>query len=98
MLAIDLLQNEQAEQSLAYLERSQKLAGNNEHGLAMTYNNLACYYKKRGRYRISLNFLEKCLDIESKYPNNYALANTHLNIGAILSLLNRHDIANNHVG
>ena len=66
MIAIQLLQKDDFKESLAYLERSQKLSGNNQFGLAMTYNNLACYYKKRGRYRTALNFLEKALDIEQK--------------------------------
>ena len=28
------------------LKQGEELAENNEHGLAMTYNNLACYYRK----------------------------------------------------
>ena len=96
MLAISLLQKDEFKDSLAYLERSQKLSANNQFGLAMTFNNLACYYKKRGRYRTALNFLERALDIEQKSPNNSSLANTHLNISAVLSILNRHDIAINH--
>ena len=96
MLAINLLKQEDYKESLAYLEKSQRLAANNELGLAMTYNNLACFYKKRGRFRTALSFLEKALDIEQRFPNNCALANTHLNISAVLSLLNRHDIAINH--
>lgn len=48
------------------LKKSLELAENNEQGLAMTYNNLACYYRKLGHLRTALRYLEKALDIESK--------------------------------
>jgi len=37
----------------------------------MAYNNLACYYKKCGKLRTALQYLEKALEIESKF-NVYA--------------------------
>jgi tetratricopeptide (TPR) repeat protein len=33
----------------------------------MACNNLACYYKKRGQLRTALTYLERALDIESKF-------------------------------
>jgi hypothetical protein len=47
-LAVNLLKEEKNSEALALLHRSLKLAENNDHGLAMTYNNLACYYRKQG--------------------------------------------------
>ena len=46
MLAVNLLKEEQFGRSLELLRRGEALAENNDHGLAMTYNNLACYYRK----------------------------------------------------
>ena len=46
MLAVNLLKEEQFQRSLELLRRGEVLAENNDHGLAMTYNNLACYYRK----------------------------------------------------
>jgi len=48
------------------LRKSETLAENNEVGLAMTYNNLACYYRKLGHLRSALIYLEKALDLESR--------------------------------
>jgi len=45
-MAINLLKEEDFAQALDLLKRSEELAENNEHGLGMTYNNLACYYRK----------------------------------------------------
>lgn len=46
MQAVNLLKDKNFERSLELLRRGEALAENNDHGLAMTYNNLACYYRK----------------------------------------------------
>ena len=46
--------------------------------------------------RSALIYLEKALEIESRQPHTAAKADTHLNTCAVLSQLNRHDIAMNH--
>ncbi|MFO0004261.1 MAG: tetratricopeptide repeat protein, partial [bacterium] len=46
------------------LRQSEALAENNAHALALTYNNLACYYRKLGHLRSALIYLEKALDLE----------------------------------
>lgn len=66
MLAINLLKEQDYEQAIGLLRKSEALAENNDVGLAMTYNNLACYYRKLGHLRSALIYLEKALDIESK--------------------------------
>jgi len=66
MLAVNLLKEEQFGKSLELLRRGEALAENNDHGLAMTYNNLACYYRKLGHLRSALIYLEKALEIESR--------------------------------
>jgi hypothetical protein len=51
----------------------------------MTYNNMACYYRKLGHLRSALIYLEKALDIESKQVQKASMADTHLNTCAVLS-------------
>lgn len=53
--------------------------------MAMTYNNLACYYRKLGHLRSALIQLEKALEIEQRFPQTAAKADTHLNLCAVLS-------------
>ena len=59
----------------------------------MTYNNLACYYRMLGHLRSALIYLEKALDIESRQNQTAAMADTHLNTCAVLSQLDRHEVA-----
>ena len=69
---------------------------NNELGKAMTYNNMACYYRRIGKLRTALNFLQKAIHIETKLSRVETQADTHLNICAVLSQLNKHELALNH--
>jgi hypothetical protein len=46
LLATNLLKTGDAAEALNLLRRSESLSENNELGLTMTYNNLACYYRK----------------------------------------------------
>jgi len=85
MLAINYLKEQKFNEALDLLRKSEILAENNEKGLAVTYNNLACYYRKQGHLRSSLIYLEKALDIESKSSQTAAKADTHLNTCAVLS-------------
>jgi tetratricopeptide (TPR) repeat protein len=48
-------------EALALLRRSEELAENNDKGLALTYNNLACYYRRQGHLRSALIYLEKAI-------------------------------------
>jgi hypothetical protein len=53
----------------------------------MTFNNLACYYRKIGHLRSALIFLEKAIEIERKGITTAQMADTHLNLCAVLSQL-----------
>jgi len=65
--------------------------------LAMTCNNLGCYYKKVGKLHAALSYLRKALKIEiSLQTDDVTVAGTHLNICAILSKLEKHDKAVQH--
>lgn len=46
--------------------------------------------------RTALNFLQKALQIESRLQRPETQADTHLNICAVLSQLNKHELALNH--
>jgi tetratricopeptide (TPR) repeat protein len=85
MLAIALLKDQDYQQAHDLLMKSQTLAENNTHALAMTYNNLACYYRKLGHLRSALIYLEKALDLEKKSAQTASMADTHLNTCAVLS-------------
>jgi tetratricopeptide (TPR) repeat protein len=62
----------------------------------MTYNNMACYYRRVGKLRTALKFLEQALSIEGRLNKIDTQADTHLNICAVLSQLNKHELALNH--
>ena len=93
MLAIQMLKEGKAHEALSLLRKSEELAENNDKGLAMTYNNLACYYRKQGHLRAALIYLEKALEIEQNSAQTASKADTHLNTCAVLSQLDRHDLA-----
>lgn len=54
------------------------------------------YNCRLGKLRTALSFLEKALDIETSLIYHSSKADTHLNICAVLSQLNRHDLALHH--
>jgi len=60
---------------------------------AATFNNMACYYRKIGKLRTALSFVEKAIQIENKFPQSPKAADTHLNACTILSELHRHEAA-----
>lgn len=67
------------------------------HLLAVTCNNLGCYYKKVNKLHAALSYLRKALKIEVVLQtDDVTVAGTHLNICAILSKLDKHDRAVQH--
>lgn len=46
MLAVKYMREGRNSDAHNLLKQSEELAENNDQGLAMTYNNLACYYRK----------------------------------------------------
>lgn len=78
------------------LKIAEGMAENNERGLAMTYNNMACFYKKMGHMRAALTYLQQALEIESGMTDSSEKAETHLNTCEVLSQLNKHDLAMQH--
>lgn len=77
------------------LKRAEQVAEKSDHDRAVTWNNLACYYRRTGKLRTAVSFLERALAIE-EHNQNADAAQTHLNLCATLSQLNRHDEALSH--
>ena len=85
ILAVYYLKKEDINSALDLLKKSEELCENNELGQAMTFNNMACYYRRIGKMRTALNFLQRALTIESRLQRPETQADTHLNICAVLS-------------
>lgn len=96
ILAVYYLKKEDINSALDLLKKSEELCENNELGQAMTFNNMACYYRRIGKMKTALNFLQRALTIENRLQRPEIQADTHLNICAVLSQLNKHELALNH--
>lgn len=96
ILAVFYLKKDDVRSALDLLKKSEVLWENNELGKAMTFNNMACYYRRVGKLRTALKFLEQALGIEGRLNKIDTQADTHLNICAVLSQLNKHELALNH--
>ncbi len=79
------LQKEKFELSLDLLRKAEILCQSSLRLKATTYNNMACFYRRTGKLRTALNYLLNALDIEIKIDNTSTLADTHLNLCAVLS-------------
>jgi len=87
---------EQLKYAEAILIANQK-EGENTSLLAVTCNNLGCYYKKVGKLHAALSYLRQALKVEvTLQTDDVTVAGTHLNICAILSKLEKHDKAVQH--
>jgi tetratricopeptide (TPR) repeat protein len=71
------------------LKRAEQVGDRNQRDKAITWNNLACYYRRTGKLRSAATLLERALEIE-EYAEPAAAAQTHLNLCATMSQLNRH--------
>jgi tetratricopeptide (TPR) repeat protein len=60
--------------------------------LALTYNNLGCFYKRLGQVDQALDYFFQSLDFENSGGGvSENIANTNLNISVLLSLKNEHE-------
>lgn len=91
-----LLEQEKLEASLDFLKRAENIVQNTAQSKATTFNNMACYYRRTGKLRAALSYLIQALGLELKLDKPRTLADTHLNICAVLSQLSRHDEAHQH--
>ena len=67
-----------------FVKRAEKLVETNDKAKADAFNNLACYYRRIGKLRAALQFLEKTLDIETRNGFTDKKSETHLNLCAVL--------------
>lgn len=66
LLAMTYLQQEDFGMVLELLKKAEILTERDNAGRAVTYNNLACYYRRRGKLHSALQYLHKALKIEAK--------------------------------
>ena len=66
ILAVFYLKKDDVKAALDLLKKSEILCENNELGKAMTFNNLACYYRRIGKLKTALKYLEQALSIEGR--------------------------------
>ena len=92
-LAMQYLQQDAFAACLMLLKKAEALAGRHKPLLAITMNNLACYYRRRAQPKMALGYLQKALEIEGKCREPHKPADTHLNACAVQSQLGRHQQA-----
>ena len=89
------------------LSKAELFTENNKRLKAITFNNYACLFKKTNKLRNALSYLEQALDLEYTCLNNaqefvedsLKVSNPceiHLNICAILSQMEKHELALHH--
>jgi len=96
LLAMTYLQQEDFAMVLELLKKAEILSERDNYGRAVTYNNLACYYRRLGKLHASLTYLQKAAKMERQLDNVTNRADTHLNLCAVLSQLGRHGPALEH--
>ena len=90
--ALKHLQNEEHEAAKQLLKKAEALSGPDDLITAVTYNNIACYFRRKGKLRTALSYLEKAQRIEMRVKTVSNPAGTRLNLCAVLSQLDRSSI------
>lgn len=95
-LAMTHLRDGEFKMTEMLLKKAEILHQNDNKGKAVTYNNLACFYRRKGKLRSALAYLKKTLRIEAMLDDVENPGDTHLNMCAVLSELGRHQQALEH--
>ena len=97
-IAMSSLQNDEFVECLKLLKKAEGLCLNarNKPLLAITLNNIACYYRRRGQPKVALSHLHRALEIEARCKAPHKPADTHLNVCAVSSQLGQHHQAMRH--
>lgn len=93
--------------ALELLRKAESLTDDSDRFRAVTYNNFACVFRRTKKLRSALNYLEKALEIEYNFLHVSEEAvedclqvsnpcDIHLNICAILSQMDKHELALQH--
>eukprot|EP00466_Bigelowiella_natans_P013587 jgi/Bigna1/137535/aug1.39_g12243 len=81
-----------------YLEKAQILGELYPEVVAVTYNNLACFFRKKGQHRTALNYLQEALNVEKTLADSpINISDTHLNLCTVYSELKKHKEAQFHI-
>ncbi|KAL1504711.1 hypothetical protein AB1Y20_008490 [Prymnesium parvum] len=98
MMAMSLLQEDDFTACLKLLKKAEAtcLMTRNKPLLAITLNNIACYYRRRSQPKVAIAYLMRALDIETKCKSPHKPADTHLNLCAVSSQLGHHHQAMRH--
>jgi hypothetical protein len=70
------LQRSELSVSLNYLKRAEHYCVTDSQRVS-TFNNLACFYRKTGKLRIALNYLQQALTIELRYSYPFRIQAFH---------------------
>ena len=92
-LATAYLTQDNFQMAMELIKKAEALSEPYEFLRAVTYNNLACYYRRQNKLRTALKYLEKALQLNSAASDSVNRASTHLNLCAVLSQLGRHAVA-----
>lgn len=101
LIAMVFQQKENFDACFDFLRKADLLAQNEYFFKALTFNNIACFYKTVGKQRVALYYLNQAQEIENrlnneKNNNQQNIADIHQNICAVLSQLNKHNDAQVH--
>ena len=64
LIAMVCLTRERFDACFEFLKKAKVLCENSINFKAVTYNNMACYYRRTGKIRTALDYLNKALSIE----------------------------------
>lgn len=84
------LSKEKHDLCLVFLQKADVFSCNNPKYMAITLNNKACYYRKTDKLRTAHQCLQDALTLEWKSKKEDTLADTYLNLCAVLSQLTKH--------
>jgi len=97
-LSVVLMEQDKFAECAELLEKAQILGELYPNVVAVTYNNLGCFYRKKGQNRTALNYLREALNVEKTLADSpINISDTHLNLCAIYSELKKHKEAYFHV-
>ena len=96
--ALALLAKDDLDQAFKLLEEANSQAELGPPSLlaAVTASNLACYYRRRRKFKSALLHLRRAVDIEAQCHEPRGLADTQINMAVVLSELGQHDSARQH--
>ncbi|KAL4433481.1 hypothetical protein ABPG74_002878 [Tetrahymena malaccensis] len=97
IIAMICLNKDKNDSCYDFLKKAEILCQGSALYKAITYNNMAQYCKKTNKIKAGIIYLQKAQEIQLKQGNPVLLADTHLNLCALLSNVDRHNEALEHI-